>query len=512
MILNNKLHIGQFIYVKELESAYPVPLLKGLRPIPGKKPFDKYPKDLIGMDIMETPLLVQQRSERARSISPYKAPLRNRRASIGGLNCRTRTHGLNNSRKKQGLHSSNSHEDGWHEGFGFRRVLKKSLRERKWGNDRVGLRLKKIMNEAKLTLAWRLSMIEEEDRRVGYHDDNSNTKVGIKDVSQSSKPIKSTSKSWNSSTPRRTITEPWTEARKRDSSNSKIWEETEMLWDTLPSSLVKLGKVFPFYSRSTRHRDATLLAAVEALQEAAATEKLLKCLNKFSELRLAKEDQHPSINKFFKLQDSMTQCRTIVQSLTNISPQRMADCDLISPGSSREALKLAVDRSRNAITWVKAAVASDLVPLSTSGTKEGKNEAKNTKQPCQITMPKGGYTITKQRSNGEFHSALAAEKENLPNWANESTLNIARNLADTLQDECETWFLAYIENYLGCFYNECLSNVPHSQVAESMCQIKRLNDWLDTMGSDGKSTSRGPKFEAYGRVRNKIYEVLFEAC
>ncbi|KAK8613584.1 hypothetical protein V6N13_101342 [Hibiscus sabdariffa] len=460
MILNNKLQIGQFIYVQKLESAYPVPLLKGLRSIPGRQPFDRYPKDLVGMDVMETPLLVQQRTEKARSISPCKAPSRDRRASMGGLtlNCRTRTHhGLKNqgfdvgcSRKKQGLQSSNSH----------------------------------------------VSPVQSA-RFFSYHDDKTNARLGIKDVSQTSKPVKSTSKSWNSSSARRTSKEPLTEARKRDSSHSKIWKETEMLWDTLPSSLVKLGK------EVLRQRDVTLLAAVEALQEAAATEKLLKCLRNFSELRLAKEDdQQPSINKFFKLQDYMTQCRTIVQSLTNISPQRMADCDLISPGSTREALKLAVNRSRNATTWVKAAVASDLIPPSAGGTKEGKNEAKNTKQPSQITMLKGDYTITEQRSNGE--------KENIPNWVKGSTSNIARNLADTLQDECKTWFLAYIENYLDSFDNKCLSKAPHCQVAESMCQIKRLNDWLDTMESDGKSTPGSSEFEAYRRVRNKIYEVLLK--
>ncbi|XP_039047748.1 uncharacterized protein LOC120188366 [Hibiscus syriacus] len=170
-----------------------------------------------------------------------------------------------------------------------------------------------------------------------------------------------------------------------------------MLWDTLPSSLVKLGK------EVLRQRDVTLLAAVEALQKAAATETLLKCLSKFSELRLAKEDdQQPSINKFFKLQDYMAQCRTIIQSLANISPQRLTDCDLISPSSTREALKPAVNRSRNATTWVKAAVASDFVPLSTSGTKGGKIEAKNTKQPGQIMMLKGGYTIRSKEAKEQW--------------------------------------------------------------------------------------------------------------
>lgn len=84
--------------------------------------------------------------------------------------------------------------------------------------------------------------------------------------------------------------------------DDKKLTETKILWSSLPSTLVKLGKVqcftFPLYvteikkkhklvvienpfrmmQEVLRHRDVALLAAVEALQEAAAGERLLKCL------------------------------------------------------------------------------------------------------------------------------------------------------------------------------------------------------------------------------------------
>ncbi|KAG4205690.1 hypothetical protein ERO13_A04G118500v2 [Gossypium hirsutum] len=495
MILNNELQIGQFIYVEKLESAYPVPLLKGLRLIPGRQPFDRDPKHLVGNNIMDafsqtsSPLLIQRRTERARSISPCTVPLRDRRASTGRQNCRTKTNGLNiqgfdmgYSRKKQDLNGSGCSRRSWCETAKGSTVVKHEI-------------IHVCHTPNSHDSAFRSAGF------VSFHDDNSNTRLRTKDVGQFSKPVKNTSKSWNSSSAR-TSKEPLTDSRKKASSNNKIWAETEMLWDTLPSSLVKLGK------EVLRQRDVSLLAAVDALQEAAAIERLLKCLSKFSELRLAKEDdQQPSINKFFKLHDYLTQCRGIVQSLTHSSSQRMADSDLNSPGYTKEALKLAVDRWRNATSWVKAAVASDLIPLSA----EEKNEAKATKKPSQITMLRGSYSITRQRNNGEFHSGFAAEKRNIPEWEKGSTLNIARNLADSLQDECKTWFLGYIENYLDGFDNERLSKVPHGQVAESMCRIKRLNDFLDMMeGSNGKSTPESPEFVAYGRVRNKIYEVLLK--
>ncbi|XVF01386.1 hypothetical protein REPUB_Repub04eG0083900 [Reevesia pubescens] len=278
MILCNKLQLGQFIYVEKFEVAYPVPMLNGVRPIPGRQPLDGDAKDLVGIDIMEkicgTPkLLTQHRTdmkekarERARSISPYKVPTKERRESIGGQNCRIRTPDVN----KQGFDRGYSRNKS-----SF--VDKNNSRRRSWCG-------------AAKTRSWEIpdtTVVEHEIihvhhcpnshvspvRSARYYssNDNSNTGTGIKDISQSSKPVKSTNNSRNSSSAR-TIKEPLTEAWTDASSTNKKCTETEMLWDSLPSSLVKLGK------EVVRQRDAALLVAVEALQEAAATERLLRCL------------------------------------------------------------------------------------------------------------------------------------------------------------------------------------------------------------------------------------------
>ncbi|XVE49323.1 hypothetical protein DITRI_Ditri01bG0073500 [Diplodiscus trichospermus] len=530
MVLCNKLQLGQFIYVEKLEVAYPVPMLKGVRPIPGRQPFDGDPKDLVGIDVMEkfcgtSKLLIQDRTdvkkkarERAQSISTYKGTSRDRRASIGDQNCRIRTRDVNNegfdrsySRNKRSSVDKDNDSDGLTSScssvlYSRRRSWYGTAKTRNWE-----IPDSKVVKHEIIPVRHSPNSCVLPVRSARYYssDDNSNIRKGIKDRSQSSKPVKSPNNSWNSPLAK-TSKEPLTEAGTSTSSNNKKWAETEMLWDTLPSSLVKLGK------EVVRQRDVALLAAVEALQETAATESLLRCLRTFSELQLAKEnDQQSSIDKFLKLQDYIAQCRAIVQSLKIISPLRTDDSDLNSPGLTREAVKLAVERKRNATTWVKAAVASDLVVLSADRTKnvsaEGKNEAKGMNKPSQITKLKGTYTITKKRNIGEFHSGLAFEKENLPDWVKGSSLNIAGNLANSLQKECKIWFLAYIENHLDSFNNKGLSKVPDSQVAESMCQIKRLNDWLDMMErSSDKGALERPEREAYGRVRNKIYGVLLK--
>ncbi|GAV61412.1 DUF936 domain-containing protein [Cephalotus follicularis] len=49
LILNNKLQLGQFLYVDRVEAGNPIPILVGVRPVPGRNPFVGNPKDLMQM-------------------------------------------------------------------------------------------------------------------------------------------------------------------------------------------------------------------------------------------------------------------------------------------------------------------------------------------------------------------------------------------------------------------------------------------------------------------------------
>lgn len=53
MILSNKLQLGQLMYVEKLEAAYPVPMLEGIRPVPGRHPCDGEPADLVSLNNLE---------------------------------------------------------------------------------------------------------------------------------------------------------------------------------------------------------------------------------------------------------------------------------------------------------------------------------------------------------------------------------------------------------------------------------------------------------------------------
>lgn len=53
LVLYDKLQIGQLIFVEKLEFAYPVPMIKGIRPTPGRTPCTGDPIDLIPKERIE---------------------------------------------------------------------------------------------------------------------------------------------------------------------------------------------------------------------------------------------------------------------------------------------------------------------------------------------------------------------------------------------------------------------------------------------------------------------------
>lgn len=99
MVLCNQLQLGQLIFVEKLEAAHPVPVLKGIRPLPGRLPCVGNPADLFAIDklvnskgasdlVMEKDRGVEKKPRgRYRSLSASKScPSEKKRASRPG-NC-----------------------------------------------------------------------------------------------------------------------------------------------------------------------------------------------------------------------------------------------------------------------------------------------------------------------------------------------------------------------------------------------------------------------------------------
>ncbi|KAL5561373.1 hypothetical protein UlMin_031120 [Ulmus minor] len=504
MVFCNELQLGQMVFVQMLERGHPVPVLRGIRPVPGRHPCVGNPENLdLVSEEEKGGGLGKKPQEKIRSLSSLTAHRNgNRRDRMvgnfvfdGQVSDLTEGFGKTNSSfvdkdcDSDSTISSSSSANA------------PTVKRRSWNGAETSDSPpvpKPVMKPTASSRSASASPIRS--TKCDSSNENSSSKTKRKSVKNSNKSvaIKSMKESEMS----------------LDQSDEKL-AESKIIWNSLPSDLVKLGK------EVLRQRDMALLASVEALQEASAAERLLKCLSIYSKLQSSKgKEQQPLVNTFFDLQEDFAYTSVVLQSLTKISPLRANDNDLNSHGTIRETLKLAVNRKKNATLWIKAALASDLTPLSApSFSTEATNEMKRT-STSYGNRPKGSCIVRKQKKNGNFHIGFAAEEDNLQDWMKGSALVATTELTKSLNNELRRWFLAHAESYLDEVMSKAISVESDNQVAEMMCRIKKVNDCLDVLIQPDADYSNlrigeGSMFEdseleTCRRVKNKIYGVLLK--
>jgi len=519
LVLCNKLRLGQLIYVEKLEMAYPVPVLNGVNPIQCRQPCVGSPKNLVVINNLAnvrgvSDFVSSEEKDNDGQKKPYRSLStskvrdeeavrifrRSRTTSIESENCDE----MKATRKNRSAFVEKECDSESTISSGSSAI---PVKRRSWNGVEIsdspfakrGIKPSARRRSASVSPTW----------SVGYDssDDNSNSKSKRKDISIDLKSVKSSDKCripMSVKCHEQPLDPPgvfsWADDEKMT--------ETKISWNSLPPALVDLGK------EVLRHRDVALLAAVEALQEASAAERLLKCLSTYSEFQAAERDaKKPSVDKFLSLQDDLMNTQSIVQSLTNISPLRGKDHDPNFHGSIRESLKLAMDRKKNATIWIETALASDLTLLSAPSAPKATNLLRKSSLPNDSEL-NGMRRVRKQRNNGEIHIGLAAEKDGTRSWVKGSALDATVHLTNSLHDEFRKWFLAFVETYLDEINSKTISIESDSEVGEMMYQIKQVSDWLDVVvNKEVKSPNPSvddSELETYGRVRDKIYAVLLK--
>ncbi|XVE81019.1 hypothetical protein DITRI_Ditri15bG0029100 [Diplodiscus trichospermus] len=314
--------------------------------------------------------------------------------------------------------------------------------------------------------------------------------------------------------------------------NSKRLTDGSFSWGSLPSSLSKLGK------EVMKHRDAAQTAAIEALQEAAASESLLRCLSLYSDLtNSAKEDNpQPTVDQFLTLHASLNNVRLIADSLSKTIPGGSFSESEENP--SEEAVKVTSDRRKYAASWVQAALATNLSSFSVftkdhnsmlshaSASAQSQkttpanqnilileNSAKNASAKAQgKTRPVVGSKLVAQgifRKVGDGSGpGPKAPVQPPPEWTRGNGLDEAVDLAEMLRMESQDWFLGFVEKFLDADVDtSALSD--NGQIAGMLTQLKSVNDWLDEISSS-KDEEETPHVssETIDRLRKKIYEYL----
>ncbi|KAF8406211.1 hypothetical protein HHK36_008296 [Tetracentron sinense] len=389
------LQLGQFICVQKLEAASPLPILRGVRPVPGRHPCIGTPEDLIAMtNSLKFPgPTVSDLEWIAEKINDEEKKMLEKPRSLSAF--RTRSSDRANSKSRN-----------------FRSIP----------TSPVNCLPKKSYTEKKNKF-----IVSPSPARYESSDDNSRytSSTRKRDINPVSKVVRSSSIPVGSFS----------------SVSDRKWTETSISWASLPSSLVRLGK------EVLRHRDVALPAAVEALQEASAAERLIQICKVgtalqseqlrriYSEIQSSRhDDPQAKVERFLDIRDDLAQARLVAQSLAKISPLRTSDMDSDGPGSIKEALKLALEGKKHTSSWIKAAVASDLSPFSAPFKPITASAATHS------SKPKDKCIVRKQRRNGEIQVGLMDIKDNPPDWVKGSGLCASADLANSLQGESRRWF------------------------------------------------------------------------
>ncbi|CAN6175001.1 unnamed protein product [Urochloa humidicola] len=424
LILSDKIQLGQFIHVDRLEAATPVPILTGVRPVPGRHACVGTPEDLVVTSSSNF-----HGSKKAQPTNGLKdassLSLEKETSKLEKINASRKPTGAEN--KKPMLTKSNSSLSKQAlNGIGAKKEPVKSKRNKLKGAEKASSSklslLEKAASVLKVTSAGRKSSTSNSisssvlsigsgpkalrrswegnvdikgkvnsESKTAKPDRKSDNKIPVtprrkslmdekvpqKDDSVIQKSARKSTASAPSDNADKAV-KKHTPTVKRTSgvlgnSNvtnlvkippcSKKLTDASASWTSLPPSLAKLGKEL------LRYRESAQMAAVEAMQEASAAESLLRCLSSYAEVSSTAEEQNPqpAVEQFLTLHTALSRATVITDTLTKptssvASPDRSAtgDAGTVASATDEEAAAVAAERRRRATSWVSAALATDL--------------------------------------------------------------------------------------------------------------------------------------------------------
>ncbi|ONK75133.1 uncharacterized protein A4U43_C03F13710 [Asparagus officinalis] len=292
LILSNKLQLGQFIYVDKVEAGTPVPVLVGVRPIPGRNPCIGNPKDLMNMLVPSDDLEALDYRKNAEKLNQGESPkkkvvIKEEKVSVA-------------SRYLKGVSDA-----GIEKVTGDDNVVKANKKvSSSTGRQEPNCEAKpispsKTKNDAPKGM---------KEVRVGGIKEATSEKTSLKTAQTTKKPVPSDFNSSLKTTHTAKKAMP-SDLHTSPKSSTKRGVVDTITWDSLPSSLIKSGKGI------VRRKNIAFLVAAEAQREATAAASVVKGLSIFADLRKSatKEKPHVSLTKFFSLQRLLKQPYIIVQ-------------------------------------------------------------------------------------------------------------------------------------------------------------------------------------------------------
>ncbi|KAJ4979469.1 hypothetical protein NE237_010249 [Protea cynaroides] len=521
LIFSNKIQLGQFLHVSRLDSAYPVPVLRGIKPVPKKRPCIGNPTDLVSSDcLLVRPnvdiLKAGQGSENMKNAAK-KDGLKTtqvRRSPEPGAHTKSRRTTLGNNANVEDLDlgrlSLDSMRKGWDNSLGSKNANGVRSPSSFKPKATSGFSDTASVLSDKRTSSGSNSAQKHQCLNYSPPSNKSGLSTKIPKGPKDSKP-----KEGNSSC----------HLVKVPVSSQKVSDQS-ISWESLPSSIHALGK------DAFRYRNAAFVAAVDALQEASATECVIRCMSMFSELCGSVLQDSPGhlVEQFLDLHQSMVQASTVVNALLATRNPEGKTSSSNEQSELPEACKNLTGKAANATSWVQAALDTDISKFSLFVKQDRKETLQNGKY-YYVVLEKSASTkdvnhnspSPKNKHGPKIQGSLCdlntkkvpspkrrvivpapkrttAEKEK---WLQGSGLKDAASLVRRLLLFSRGWFLKYLEDSLSNGFG--LKREEGDDITGFLGQLKRINQWLEDAVSDNIEVN-----ERIESLRKELYGFLLE--
>nr|GMD59483.1 uncharacterized protein LOC109185919 [Ipomoea batatas] len=512
LILSDSVQLGQFIHVTRLDAGSPVPVLRGLKPVAKRRPCVGEPKDLISSDF----LTAKSRSE------PKKVKKKN--GEVRKIEGKAKESVKSEDLKGRRRHSIDA---GKVEGMEMKRVSLDSMR-RGWdpspsgknGSNSISKNnpLKSFSPDS--VCSQKKASLEKDltPRRISMGASplqNKNIIVSPKLVSKPSK--KDVQTSQDDALPAHLM--------KVDVSLKNL-SDSRVFWSSLPSPIHCLGK------EVMARRNAAFCSAMQALEEASASEGLIHCMSMFAELCELSDRSSAGqvVERFLHLQERMQNAIAVIYALMNRRALETKSKDGFSlQYSLPETCKNAVNK--NAALWVQAAVDTNLSrfclfsnqqkgSISNGETEKHycaiienspkKTESENLSPKDRKSPRNHGADVPNSNTKGQPSrprlSISAAQNTDVGTqvWSKGDGLKDAATLAEKLLSSSRTWFLNYLETNLDMAFG-MQKGEGNPEIVRLLGQLKRVNQWLDNSRQEGDKHD-----ESIEGLRKKLYGFLLD--
>ncbi|XP_062077666.1 uncharacterized protein LOC133782389 [Humulus lupulus] len=517
LIYNDEIQLGQFVYVTRLDAASPVPILRGLKPIPKRKPSPcvGQPIDLVPSDLLP---LREAGAYFGFSKIKSKIPKNDKNVDKGSVISESKTaivkaKARNSVSKSSSLVKSSPGNRMPFEGLELRRLSLDSASRRSWDqksackNDTAQRTVPR--SKSKQVSALVISDKETSPKNISTLKSQNLITSPLKNENSTLSPSlmkKPSKKELNSSseciTPIRLVKVPFT---------CKIGSGQKISWDMLPHTITELGK------QAVQHRNGAYLAAIRSLEEASAANGVIRCMGVFAELCESsnKSSAGSLVQKFLDLNQRMQCSANGVDFLVN---SRLSGADP----------SIYCSASKNATLWVKAAVGTNLSTFDLFR-KQEKDEILNGEKCHHVVLENAqelnfeicSPTSKLSRNHTTLLSDLTAKgSQSASGWLPSATrksiteredlckgerkLNEAASLAQKILFASQEWFLKYLEDSLNIGFG-LKREEGGPEVASLLGQLKRVNHWLGDLVTKGIWED-----ERIEGLRKKLYGFLLE--